>query len=623
MRFIALFLSLFPYAIARLSFSSGRARNERLLKHSFDPVSFDPEIQNQVNSEANWGPCPPSQFAYGIGYLKDCITLQFPLDRSNPSLGTVNAFLRRLYAGSAPTNTTLWLLEGGPGFSTRGFIPAANYFINQNQNLTAYLLDARGTGLSSLLTCNTSGYNPGFYFNPFNRSTIQQYKTCNDEIISKYSNVSQYYDTYNSALDFLDVVNFINPETIAIYAFSYGSFFTNTYLQLPGARADCLIFDGPTPPDRWVLENSAMMSSWASQDVINLCVANSSVCSDALGVMGNLPQLIAQAVKDRTLPCVKKLWWLNDTDGYFRLAQFTNYMTSTEFVQVLMGPFWYRLYRCTDSDVQQLNNFYHVRTSEMGPNTLSIYDYSYGLGTNIGANELYSFEGNTSLTYLQQVLNTNRLFSTGGGELSTSYAIYESNFTKYQPNATYYLKYANITVPTLLLSGNLDPETVQGLGLWFQNGINNNQTTFLSIPYASHGVVNQEALCVDSIVSSFINQLGQGSLNTSCLDSLQVPDFDGSEFETQSIALQYFGTTDLWNNDYQKDVTPDTPTCTTIIYDNSNGNSWSQDDVNILIIALTVPCGVIILALIGYILFLQNIFSLPSKKPPLASEVNI
>eukprot|EP01039_Chlorochromonas_danica_P019132 gene19132-23126_t len=107
MRFIALFLCLIPYAIARLSFSSGRARNERLLKHSFDPVSFDPEIQNQVNSEANWGPCPPSQFAYGIGYLKDCITLQFPLDRSNPSLGTVNAFLRRLYAGSAPTNTTL------------------------------------------------------------------------------------------------------------------------------------------------------------------------------------------------------------------------------------------------------------------------------------------------------------------------------------------------------------------------------------------------------------------------------------------------------------------------------------------------------------------------------------
>lgn len=68
------------------------------------------EIQSAVTSSSPiWTECPPNQSG-GI-YEKDCTTLVLPLDRSNASLGTVNAFIRRFYVNQ-PTDDSLWLING-------------------------------------------------------------------------------------------------------------------------------------------------------------------------------------------------------------------------------------------------------------------------------------------------------------------------------------------------------------------------------------------------------------------------------------------------------------------------------------------------------------------------------
>ena len=48
----------------------------------------------------------------------------------------------------------------------------------------------------------------------------------------------------------------IDPEVVHLYAQSFGTYAINTYLQLPGARADVVVLDGPVPPNRWPLENN-------------------------------------------------------------------------------------------------------------------------------------------------------------------------------------------------------------------------------------------------------------------------------------------------------------------------------------------------------------------------------
>lgn len=559
----------------------------------------------------SWGACPSSQTVQS-SYIRDCANITFPLNRDDASLGNVNSFVRRFYAGDSPTNVSLWLIEGGPGFSTRPFNPIADYFVSQNTSWTVYTVDARGTGLSSLLTCETNGLNPGFYFNPFNATDVNQHATCNQRIIDEYGNVSIYYTVYNSALDFKGVIDAVNPEIVMIYAVSYGTYFTNTYLQLPDARFDVVVLDGPVPPNRWPMENNAMWNSLVSQDVLRLCVANSSVCSSYLGAMGHLPQLVKDAVIDGTLPCLKNISWLNARDGHFITTQFTNYMTATRSAHTLLGPFWYRLYRCSASDIEQINNFYNVRMDMMTPDVADVLDYSYGLGINLGVNELYSFEGNDSLTYDEQVLITDRLFSSGNGELSVSYAKYVSKIPSYTPYPECYLRFAKVDVPVLVTVGTLDPNTEHGLGPWYTNGLGNT-TTFVSVPYATHGILAYDAPCANSIIVSFLNSLGAAPLDTSCLADLQAPDFDGSEEDTQQLSLQMFGTTDLWNaGQEQRDTSTTTCSCP------DDECDWSTSDVDSLIIGLVVPFSVVILGQAICIVWLLR--SASGKESPLASH---
>lgn len=364
--------------------------------------------QHMLVNALEWSTCPPSQSGQ---YLKDCTNITYPLNRDDPSMGNVTAFVRRMYSDQ-PTNNSIWMIEGGPGFSTRGFIETADFLIGANPNFTIYLQDQRGTGLSSPVNCQ-GDKNPPFYFDPYNASMLEEYSTCNRYVIDTYGTDLQYYSTNHGAADLRDTINTVNPGKVGIYALSYGTFFANTYLQLDSARADCLILDGPVPANRWVMENNAVWNSRVSQDLINTCVGNSSVCEDNVKQMGHTPQFIVDSIVDGTLPCLKNLSWLNATNGQHIVASFTNTMTATQANQPLLAPFWNRLYRCSASDIEQLNTFYKNNIDGLYYSS-PMLDYSYGLAITVGGSEVYSYAGDKALTYDDQVLLTSRLFSDAG-----------------------------------------------------------------------------------------------------------------------------------------------------------------------------------------------------------------
>jgi pimeloyl-ACP methyl ester carboxylesterase len=234
----------------------------------------------------------------------------------------------------------------------------ADFFISSSPSLTIYLLDARGTGLSSPLDCISP---PVGAFNPYNSSQLDSYHNCNIDIMARYSTKLQYYTTYDSASDLRDVINLINPTTVSLLGVSYGTYSTNTYMLLPGARYDCVILDGPVPPNSWSIENNAVWNTHVTQDLLSLCVSNSSLCANYLGIVGHIPRLVLDQIVDQTLPCLSKIPWLNTPSGQHWIAIYSNSMTASRTAQSLLGPFYYRLYRCSDSDVAQLINFDQVK----------------------------------------------------------------------------------------------------------------------------------------------------------------------------------------------------------------------------------------------------------------------
>lgn len=488
-----------------------------------------------------WTTCPPTELG---GHANECASLPLPLDPTNATSPTITYFVRRYFAGAAATAKSVWMLDGGPGFSAVAFAPIAQYIVNLDPSVTVYIPDQRGVGLSSPVTCASPP--TAAWFDPGNATSVASFDACNQDIVRKYGTTAAFYSTYNAAQDLLAAIEAVNPAVVGIYALSYGTFVTNTYLQLPNARADVVVLDGPVPPNRWVLENNAAWVSIVARDVLHECARLSAACSTHLGDLGQLPFLVMDSIIDGTLPCLAKLPWLTQHVASIYAA----FMTLNGPGHVLQGPFWWRLYRCSASDVAQLNTFHAYKTATDAAPSPELY--SYALSIIIGSSEVYSFAGGPGgplgLTYSEQVNRTARLFADASPQLVLSFARDVSKVPLYTPHPSTYRQFAHPSVPVLVLVGTLDPNTPHGLGPWFVNGLGSN-ATLVTVPYSAHGTVAYNAPCVNSIAFTFLLAFGASAPNTTCLTTIPAPDFDGLTSDVQALSLTYFNTTNLWNDE--------------------------------------------------------------------------
>jgi hypothetical protein len=154
-----------------------------------------------------------------------------------------------------------------------------------------------------------------------------------------------------------------------------------------------------------------------------------------------------------------------------------------------------------------------------------------------------------------------------------------------------------------LFVGTLDANTPVGQTKWVQDGMGAGvDSTIYIVPYANHGLVDPNNPCVNGIIINLLSL--KTEVDTSCIaTSVPPPDWDGSENATRDgIALQFFGTRDLWNNGFVVDPTDKTDTSDTGSV--SAECDWKNSDVTTLVIAIVAPLGAVIIGLVVAIIAL-------------------
>jgi pimeloyl-ACP methyl ester carboxylesterase len=538
--------------------------------------------------EIFWTTCPEGQIYEGSMNKWDCANLTFPMDRDDPAKGNVTSFVRRGYA-SVPGKKSSWGLAGGPGYSTSTFVPMFDYFMMLDPSITSFLVDARGIGLSSSLT-NCLHAPP--YLDPYNETLMAMQEECNQEMISADAALYPYFTTLDAAMDLKGVMEAVNPDTISVFAASCGTFLANTLLQL--IEVDVVVYDGPVTANRWSMEVNAEMQTMVSLDTMRMCVDESDICKSYLGDTANIPQMTKDAIIDGSLPCLSQLSWLAAENGNFLTSMYNNFM-NPNYNKALQGPFWYRLFRCSASDVEQLNFFHAARQAEM--NSWEHSDplvYSQGYAINVGAADLFSNAGADAKSYDKVVEDNVRNFVVEGGDLTVSFARSESNWpvpVAHEISRTY----ANPTAPLHILVGTLDANTPVGQAYWMRQRMSSDADVSIHIvPYAHHGIVDPSNMCAVQYVTDLMAL--NVNADPACLEtSVPPPDWDGSDAATQSNALTWFGTSDLWNNGYVFDEqAPDTTS-------NDDDCNFVQSDVTKLIVGICVPLSVIIIVLFAIV----------------------
>lgn len=470
--------------------------------------------------------------------------MPFLLNPDDSNGRTINFFIRRYYK-NAPTAKALFMFQGGPGFSSGLFFGAAQFWNELDASVTVYLADVRGVGLTAPLNCSAPPTSA--FFDPYNATEVAIYTACNAEVAASLGTDAIFYSTHYASLDFVAFAQALKAsgtEKLSLYCLSYGTYFCQTYL-FNGGWADAVVLDGPVPVDRWRLEESGAYNGVVAGDNLRVCGQASAACQMHLGALGHIPRLVMDAIVDGSLPCLKNLTWLTHQRAANLNGGFMYGGDMTDGGGFILQPaFWWRLYRCSDSDVQQLTAFNNYKLATAG--TSSATFFSYSLGMLVAANELYSSAA-APLTYAQQLNFSARLFADQG-PLAIALAREPGNGARYTPNATSYGKYPNISAPILITVGTLDTNTPHGFGVWLRKNLGSN-ANLVTLPNMGHGTLGPGRDCANAVISSFLLAFGAVAVpDLSCVPNIPLQDYDGLTPAAVNISLANFGTDNLWND---------------------------------------------------------------------------
>lgn len=496
-----------------------------------------------------WGSCKGA--GPSAGNARDCAFNSVPLDPSNPLGVQITFFVRRYYT-VVPTEKALIMIQGGPGDSTLAFDGAALHFLTLDPSLTVYLADNRGIGGSSPVGCPVvaSTFDMPYWFNA---SFEAQYTACNAEVSTQVGDNAIFYSTHYAALDYIalfEALKLTGTSQLALYCLSYGTYFCNMILlhyelqPALGSPPDAIVLDCAAPATRWRLENSAHWTSLVADNNLIACSKFSATCRAHLGEWGQIPRDTMDSIIDGTLPCLTKLPWLTQQRATNLNADFQLGGSSNSYI--LNGPFWWRLYRCSDSDAEQLTFYNAFKEASQPAGFAPPAAYSYGIGIIVGANEVYS-NSRTPLTYAQQTLLASRAFADAGAPFMA--LVRESgNGPLFSPVAETHNRIARPTRPLLIMDAGLDSNTYYGNGVFTRDAMGAN-ATLVTVPWAWHGTLDPNQPCAASIIVAFLTAFGADPQpNTSCLANAPVPDYEGLGAAAKARAMSAFDTESLWND---------------------------------------------------------------------------
>lgn len=189
------------------------------------------------------GPSPRSARTLQLGpclHVKHarCGTLRVPLDRTNPSDGTIGirVEMHPRRDRSRPLLGTIVAVQGGPGYSTRrsrdSYLELFRPLLGRRRLL---LVDNRGTGDSGAIDCPALQSYKGNY--------VRNAGACGRQLGSTAVD----YGTADAAADLAAVLDALGIDKVDLYGDSYGTFFGQVFAARYGDRLRSLVLDSAYP----------------------------------------------------------------------------------------------------------------------------------------------------------------------------------------------------------------------------------------------------------------------------------------------------------------------------------------------------------------------------------------
>ncbi|KAK1941828.1 Sorting nexin MVP1 [Phytophthora citrophthora] len=577
-------------------------------------ITVSPVTAQSNKTAIQWKSCPQftvtSQTPIGSGSGSasadaECVTYNAPLcypglcETPEGADSTIEVFVKRYPAtvGNPKTARNVWLLEGGPGIST---VPMESTAVDLQTKLggsfNMYLMDHRGTGRSTRLSCSAATkLNSSLWGSDVEAPSVGK---CAEELISKYGDMASFSTTSAAK----DVATFMgehtNGEDTIVFGWSYGTMLGERLIHLDPPEVTGYVLDGvytsmgARTSEFQYNTNADTDFGEVADRFLAMCQKNKKIATrfKKKGLAGTIKHLITQFDKDPESPCaVITSTLFNSTDSTgstsnatevqpasFALRFALGAMMSDSKMRKLIPPVVYRLNRCADKDLDILNRVIQVVQESM---TTKVEDETYQsllLLSVITYSEMWEMPSPSVETLKKRF--TDVLMSDAGVYSSTElYCAYSKEKSrtcnqfqtgKYDADPIIYDRdeYWNksAVIPTqasvLILSGMLDGRTMHKYAEFLLDALQGDNKELIAFEHATHGTIMSTPLipsdpesphCGMEVLVSYIKNGGNlKKMDKSCVKKM--PPFNMTI--TTEYLYGYLVTDDAYDGVYNESL---------------------------------------------------------------------
>ncbi|MCS6129633.1 alpha/beta fold hydrolase [Shewanella baltica] len=385
----------------------------------------------------------------------------------------------------------LLAIAGGPGQSAIDNAAGFDAMLSKvRQQRDILLIDQRGTGRSNLLTCDEGAQSP-LSFNDDNANTLAETQKCLAKIDA---DVTQ-YGSLNAIKDFEAVRQHLGYKKLHIYGISYGTRMAQLYMRLYPAHLATVTLDGIVPMQQSVLEIGASIDRGFDL-LFKDCQETTACHAQFPELKAEFDQVAASLAKAPVMenvydPVTGEKTMLTMTRGkFYGSIRMALYQAN---VRALVP---HAIHQAAKHNFQPILGLYSLTIDNAG--------MAMGMHASVVCGEdmhritpamreqaQHSFMGRTMLEGLEATCEVWKVPAV------------DDSFS--EPISS--------DIPTLLLSGEIDPATPPSWGELAMEKLTN--AKHFVAPYATHGVAYQS--CANNLIADLVRSVSVKDLDGECL----------------------------------------------------------------------------------------------------------
>jgi pimeloyl-ACP methyl ester carboxylesterase len=423
-----------------------------------------------------------------------CGALQVPENPNKPEGRKITIHYAILPAiKNGQEKEALLAIAGGPGQSAIENAAGFNQMLSKvRQNRDILLIDQRGTGQSNLLSCDESG--DIFAFNDELADMAAITQECLDKLVGEGSDITQ-YGSVTAINDFEAVRLHLGYDKLHLYGVSYGTRMAQLYMRhFPNSLATVTL-DGIVPMQQSVLAIGDAIDR-AENILLEEC-QNTPSCQQAFpDLTAELDQLDSQLTNNPIT--IASLDPLTNEDISFTLtrAKFKNSLRMAMYTPSIRALLPHTIHQTAKGNYQPLLGLYGLTADSTG--------IALGMHSSVVCAE--------DLHRVTPAMRESAKSSYAARTMLEGTATTCDIWKMPQVNDDFSQAIAS-DIPTLLLSGELDPATPPSWGTLAQEKLSNSQ--HFVAPYATHGVAYQS--CGNELIAKLVSTGSIKELDGECL----------------------------------------------------------------------------------------------------------